>query len=270
MLSNKWLFIRDGSAYNLPISSVVKKVSINTMGIPYSPPTFRYNRMHSVLRRAYERFIRIRGNPKAITFGLALGIFIGISPLVGFQLISAVLIAALLRWNKIAAAMGTLISNPIATPFIYTFAYYVGSVVMGTTTENPMVIPRELETARRMMEEASQFLLALTLGTVHIGLPFAVLGYFASCAALMRYRETIRENLNKRRPKLALGRVYRSIGVNRIRTRAQKYQAKWRILLQSHSEPSIEKRTWEILPLHIPGFSRFPWAGRISISWHGY
>ena len=31
--------------------------------------------MRSALRRAYERFIRIRGDPKDISLGLALGIF---------------------------------------------------------------------------------------------------------------------------------------------------------------------------------------------------
>ncbi len=65
------------------------------------------------MRRAYDRFVRIRGDPRQIAMGLTLGVFLGASPLFGFQLLLAVLIAALLRWNKIAAAMGTLISNPI-------------------------------------------------------------------------------------------------------------------------------------------------------------
>lgn len=176
------------------------------MGIEDSPLTAKGGKIRSGLRRAYERFIRIRGDPKQTALGLALGIFIGVSPLVGFQLILAVLIAALLGWNKIAAAMGTLISNPITTPFIYTFAYYVGSSVMGTTAENLVVIPRDLETAARMMEEAPRLLLALTLGTVLIGLPLALLGYFASYAALIKYRETIREKLKEKKQKLALRR----------------------------------------------------------------
>ena len=168
--------------------------------------TARSRRMRSALRRAYERFIRIRGDPKDICFGLALGIFLGISPIFGFQLILAVLIAALLKWNKIAAAMGTLISNPLTTPFIYPFAYFVGSTVMGTTTKGHLIIPRDLATAGRMLEEAPQLLLEMTLGTVLIGLPLAILGYFLSYAALIRYRETIKEKMAIRRQKLALRR----------------------------------------------------------------
>ena len=166
--------------------------------------TARSRRMRSALRRAYERFIRIRGEPKDICFGLALGIFLGISPIFGFQLILAVLIAALLKWNKIAAAMGTLISNPLTTPFIYPFAYFVGSSVMGTTRKGHLVIPRDLATAGRMLEEAPRLLLEMTLGTVLIGLPLAILGYFLSYAALIRYRETIKEKLAMRKQKLAL------------------------------------------------------------------
>ena len=168
--------------------------------------TARSRRMRSALRRAYERFIRIRGDPKDICFGLALGIFLGISPIFGFQLILAVLIAALLKWNKIAAAMGTLISNPLTTPFIYPFAYFVGSSVMGTTTKGHLVIPRDLATAGRMLEEAPQLLLEMTLGTVLIGLPLAILGYFLSYTALIRYRQTIKEKMAIRRQKLALRR----------------------------------------------------------------
>jgi hypothetical protein len=46
----------------------------------------------------------------------------------------------------------------------------------------------------------------LTLGTVLIGLPLAAAGYLVSCAALMRYRETIRGELTQKRKKLALRR----------------------------------------------------------------
>jgi uncharacterized protein (DUF2062 family) len=174
------------------------------MDTQHAKLTPRDGRIHSGLRRAYERFIRMRGDPKQISFGLALGIFMGVSPLFGFQLILAVLIAAFLRWNKVAAAMGTLISNPFTSPFIYTFAYYVGSKVTGATGRGLLVIPRDLATAGRMMEEAPGLLLALTLGTVLIGLPLAVVGYFISYVALMRYREKIKERLAKRRKKLRL------------------------------------------------------------------
>jgi uncharacterized protein (DUF2062 family) len=191
--------------------------------------------MRSALHRAYERFIRIRGDPKDISFGLALGIFLGISPLFGIQLIGAVFIAALLKWNKIAAATGTLISNPLTTPFIYPFAYYVGSSVMGTTTKGHLVIPRDLETAGRMLEEAPQLLLALILGTVLIGLPLAVLGYFLSYAALVRYRETIKEKLAVRRQKLAL---------RRERIRARSARLKERIGRKVASRRKKNRVTW--------------------------
>lgn len=188
------------------------------MDIQDSSLTARNSRMRSALRRAYERFIRIRGDPKDISFGLALGIFMGISPIFGFQLILAVLIAALLKWNKIAAAMGTLISNPLTTPFIYPFAYLVGSSVMGTTTKNHLVIPRDLATAGRMLEEAPQLLLEMTLGTVLIGLPLALLGYFLSYVALIRYRETIRDKMAARRQKLAIRRKKKRL-TNRTKKR---------------------------------------------------
>jgi uncharacterized protein (DUF2062 family) len=148
----------------------------------------------------------MRGDPKQISFGLALGIFMGVSPLFGFQLILAVLIAEFLKWNKLAAATGTLISNPLTSPFIYAFAYYVGSKVTGTTGRNLLVVPRDLATVGRMIEEAPGLLLALTIGTVLIGLPLAVAGYFTSYVAIVKYREKIKERLADRRQQLRVRR----------------------------------------------------------------
>jgi uncharacterized protein (DUF2062 family) len=153
----------------------------------------------------------------------------GVSPLFGFQLILAVLIAAFLKWNKIAAAMGTLISNPFTSPFIYTFAYYVGSSVMGTNAQDLLVIPRDLATVGRMLDEAPRLLLALTLGTVLLGLPLAVAGYFISYVALIRYRQKIKERLAKRRQQLRLRR-------ERVKERSSQLKERIRNKVASRSE----------------------------------
>jgi uncharacterized protein (DUF2062 family) len=191
------------TTYNFFTFSFVPNGWVSGMGLANSLIRARAERLASALRRTYERFIRIRGQPREIALGLALGIFMGISPLFGFQLILAVFIAALLKWNKIAAAMGTLISNPLTTPFIYTFAYYVGNMAMRNPAKGRLVIPRDLETVVRMLEEAPRLFLTLTVGTVLIGLPLAIAGYFLAHAAVLRYREKIKEKLVAKRKELA-------------------------------------------------------------------
>lgn len=70
-------------------------------------PIVRFtNRLVSISKRAYERLLKIRGEPNQIALGFALGLFVGMSPTMGFQIVVAVSLAALLKWNKISTAIG--------------------------------------------------------------------------------------------------------------------------------------------------------------------
>jgi len=46
--------------------------------------------------KAFERFIKIHGNPREIALGFALGVFVGMSPTYGFQIALGVFFAAIL------------------------------------------------------------------------------------------------------------------------------------------------------------------------------
>lgn len=69
--------------------------------------------MSTFFPKIYERSIKIRGNPREIALGFALGVGIGFSPIMGFQMVLAVLAAAMLKWNKIAAVAGVQVTNPL-------------------------------------------------------------------------------------------------------------------------------------------------------------
>ncbi|MBN2643849.1 MAG: DUF2062 domain-containing protein [Desulfuromonadaceae bacterium] len=79
----------------------------------------------------FLRFIRLRGEPDEIAKGFALGIFIGMTPTMGFQMAIAVFFAMLLKENKFAAALAVWISNPLTAPFIYGTQYETGRFLLG-------------------------------------------------------------------------------------------------------------------------------------------
>ncbi|MEJ2699651.1 MAG: DUF2062 domain-containing protein [Desulfuromonadales bacterium] len=79
----------------------------------------------------FLRFVRLRGGPEEIAKGMALGIFIGMTPTLGFQMVIALFFAWLLRQNKIAAALGVWITNPVTAPVIYALEYESGRVLLG-------------------------------------------------------------------------------------------------------------------------------------------
>lgn len=77
------------------------------------------------------RFVRLRGMPEEIAKGLALGIFIGMTPTFGFQMVLAVFFAYLLRENRLAAVLGVWITNPVTAPFVYAMEYEFGRILLG-------------------------------------------------------------------------------------------------------------------------------------------
>jgi len=77
------------------------------------------------------RFVRLRGLPDEIAKGVALGIFIGMTPTFGFQMAIAIFFAYLLRENRLAAVLGVWVTNPVTAPFIYAAEYEVGHRLLG-------------------------------------------------------------------------------------------------------------------------------------------
>jgi hypothetical protein len=77
------------------------------------------------------KFMRLRGTPEEVAKGLALGIFIGLTPTFGFQMLLAVFLAVILNENKFAAVLGVWVTNPLTAPFIYALEYESGRVLLG-------------------------------------------------------------------------------------------------------------------------------------------
>ena len=80
------------------------------------------------------RLLHLRDSPERTAVAFAIGIFWGMSPVTppffGLQTGMALFCALVFRLNKIAAFIGTLISNPFTFVPVYMFGTYIGSVVL--------------------------------------------------------------------------------------------------------------------------------------------
>jgi len=119
------------------------------------------------------RFVRLRGTPDEVAKGVALGIFIGMTPTFGFQMAIAVFFAILLRENKLAAALGVWITNPLTAPFIYALEYESGRLLLGMTHAH---LPQEL-TFKALTGLGWDVLLPLSLGSLVYGVLCAGLAF---------------------------------------------------------------------------------------------
>ena len=149
------------------------------------------------LKRWYSRFLKLRGSPREIALGVALGSFFAIMPFFGFQIALSVFFAALFGWNKISAAMATWISNPFTYPFIYSFTYLIGSKIVGT--QKPLGLPDDagLSFVSKMVHKAPEIFVSLTVGGVLVGLPLAVISYYLSYGVIHRYQERHKKKKGK-------------------------------------------------------------------------
>lgn len=159
---------------------------------PVNPTTLSlFGRLKAYLRNGYDRFLKIRGNPKEISSGLALGLFVGMTPTMGIQMPIAILLAALFKWNKISAAGGVWITNPVTAPFIYGLCYITGRKCLGFSSGFHLSASLDLNSLATLIRRAPEVLWTLTVGGIVLGVPIAVIGYYASFFILVRYREKI-------------------------------------------------------------------------------
>lgn len=79
-------------------------------------------RLRRKIRYCYWRLRRLKGDPGKIAWGMALGVFIGVTPTIPFHMISALALASILRVSRTAAVMGCWVSNPITIPALYYFS----------------------------------------------------------------------------------------------------------------------------------------------------
>lgn len=154
-------------------------------------------------KKAYYRFLKIRGNPREIALGFALGLFVGMTPFMGLHTAIAVPLAALLKWNKFSAALAVWISNPLSAPVIYGITYFVGAKVL--FVENGYQLPAEfsLDALFYILRSAPEIIGILMAGGIVVGLPLAVMGYYFALKAITEYRESIRRKIEEKKATLA-------------------------------------------------------------------
>jgi hypothetical protein len=86
------------------------------------------------LREFFKRVKKLEGDPHYISMGMAIGVFVSITPTMPFHTATAVALAFILRGSKAAAAIGVWFCNPITAPFFYLGSYKLGMYILGHST----------------------------------------------------------------------------------------------------------------------------------------
>lgn len=145
------------------------------------------------------RLVRLKGDPHALALGVAIGVFVAALPIFGAQMLSAVVLAWLLRASIAAALLATFLANPIVTPLLWVAAYAAGQMALNTA--DPLSATEIVSQFRDIgmwfrtydVTEASRMvwplLKPLLIGSVLIGAVLAALGYWLALHLATSYRQ---------------------------------------------------------------------------------
>ncbi len=119
------------------------RVSIlNTFLVPmallyYRPLMFVRNLSWKKLKEfTRKELLMSKDSNLKLTFSVMLGIFMGIVPIWGWQMLTAVSLAFLLRLNKVIVLITSNISIPPMIPLIIYLSYKTGGIVLGANSES--------------------------------------------------------------------------------------------------------------------------------------
>ncbi len=158
--------------------------------------------MKRFFRYFYLRFKRLQGNPKLIARGIAIGLFVGITPTIPLH--TALLLALCLpcQASKVAAFLASwIISNPFTIFFQYYACWRVGSIFFpGLLCWDNMQEALEILANSHGYEGFKLSLISISrlgfdaarvmiTGGIIIGIPVALLGYYYSLKFFIKRRE---------------------------------------------------------------------------------
>ncbi len=146
-----------------------------------------------------KRVLRVKATPHAVAGGVAMGVFAGFLPLIGFQFILAATLAWITRTNILASLLGTVVSNPFTMPLIMVGTLEFGQFLLGEQDGSPEVGKLSLSLltldAARIWEP---LLKPMLVGAVPVGLVFALIFYIGTRGMIVVFHRRQRRRLAER------------------------------------------------------------------------
>ncbi|HIJ78847.1 MAG: DUF2062 domain-containing protein [Desulfobulbaceae bacterium] len=138
----------------------------------------------------YLKFLRLQGDPHSLALGVAIGLFIGVTPTIPLHTALVVLFCWILRGNLIAALIAaTAISNPITWIPQYHLSWYIGNqLIPGKLTWEKIKELLDFLTSGAGIKESIAAIAqmgvdaigVMVLGGILLAIPFTIGGYFFS------------------------------------------------------------------------------------------
>ncbi len=140
-------------------------------------------------KKILKKLLGLNDTVHKTALAFALGILIGLSPLLGLQTLLALFIAFAFKLNRAAIIIGTLVNNPWTIPLIYSSEFLVGASLLGSARDTLSGLKWGTFTSLSAFEQIKSILLPLFVGYIPLGIGIAIGAYFVTFRLMFTYRK---------------------------------------------------------------------------------
>ncbi|MCF8044673.1 MAG: DUF2062 domain-containing protein [Desulfarculaceae bacterium] len=157
--------------------------------------------MKKKIKIPVEKLQDLKGDPHSIAMGVAVGVFVSITPTIPLHTVIALAIAYILKASKPAAAIGVWVCNPFTVVFFYFASYKVGVTVFGdalTEAETVRAFVENIEKDIDIHDKIVYFVdfirtrlklfFIMLAGGIILGMPAGVISYFITKDFILKIR----------------------------------------------------------------------------------
>ena len=83
------------------------------------------------LKQYIELIFQLKDTPESIARGVAIGMFVAMTPTVGIQMLIVLFLSLFIPFNRVAGLIMVYISNPLTLVPIYWLDYWTGALLFG-------------------------------------------------------------------------------------------------------------------------------------------
>ena len=156
-----------------------------------------------MLRDKARLFIKklkaLYGDPHYVALGLAIGVFVGVTPTIPFHTVLALSLAMMCNASKPAALIGVWVSNPFTVLFLYVFNYKVGHFFFENSSrainfiqilldhlEGDGTLAEKLQFFTQFMQRQIRTFAIMNVGGLLMGIPAGAVTYIVSKWLLLK------------------------------------------------------------------------------------
>ena len=141
---------------------------------------------------AVRKVLTIEDTPESIARGIAIGIFLGFTPLYGLKTLLSLLLAVVLHGNKLAAVIGVSVHDIVfpLLPLVWALEYDLGFWLLSQPHHLPASLDLIHLRAQDWLKWTTFFSIGkpMLLGSALLGIPFGCAAFFVTRQLLRRAR----------------------------------------------------------------------------------